>query len=393
MSVAFIHPPRGKSDAIAYWIQQTRRAAERSGEPSVLLGPGGMGEPGLVPVRSLGYSGWKGLLDQWREPAQRTHAVRVLQAIRTARLEHLPLIVHDAPEMAIFLRRQLPEALITHLFHRCMECGDRTRRLLAGSVNALAATNDLIARWQERYLDLREDSISTILPGVDSAEFHPPLHPPSGLPMINFCGALTPGDSPDLLLRAAKFLSRRTSAFRVQLLETARPKRRETEQYRRLILQACEELRQIGIGVSLVESVSLPMRARLMRQAHLHVQTPRCLEQGLETSLQAMASGVPLITTRPGAGVEIGDSAALLVSPGSVQELAHQILRLLENESFRLERAAKARARAGDFSWRRAWRDLGAVAGEPQPVPRTPHLRILPSAPPVCVGKVVNARL
>ena len=68
---------------------------------------------------------------------------------------------------------------------------------------------------------------------------------------------------------------------------------------------------------------------------------------------QAMAAGVPVITSNVSSLPEIAGEAALLVDPRSSGELAAALTRLLESESLRGELCRRGRARAQSYRWER----------------------------------------
>jgi glycosyltransferase involved in cell wall biosynthesis len=68
--------------------------------------------------------------------------------------------------------------------------------------------------------------------------------------------------------------------------------------------------------------------------------------------LEAMACGVPVLTSNGSALPEVAGDAGLLVDPQSEAEIAAGIERLLEDEALRGELAARARERSRFFTWR-----------------------------------------
>ncbi len=70
--------------------------------------------------------------------------------------------------------------------------------------------------------------------------------------------------------------------------------------------------------------------------------------------LEAMAAGVPVVTSKSSSLREVAGDAALLVDPGSTTELAHALSRLAQDEVLRLDLAARGRARALLFTWEKA---------------------------------------
>jgi glycosyltransferase involved in cell wall biosynthesis len=80
--------------------------------------------------------------------------------------------------------------------------------------------------------------------------------------------------------------------------------------------------------------------------------------------LEAMAAGVPVLTSNRSALPEVAGGAALLVDPENAPEMAAALDRLLVDPDLRLELAARGRRRASDFSWERAAAATWAVYDE-----------------------------
>lgn len=67
---------------------------------------------------------------------------------------------------------------------------------------------------------------------------------------------------------------------------------------------------------------------------------------------QAMAAGVPVITSNVSSMPEVAGDAGLLVDPRSAAELASALSRLLTSPTLRETLGSRGRARAGSFSWK-----------------------------------------
>jgi glycosyltransferase involved in cell wall biosynthesis len=80
--------------------------------------------------------------------------------------------------------------------------------------------------------------------------------------------------------------------------------------------------------------------------------------------LDAMAQGVPVITSRRSALPEVAGDAAMLVDPEDAEELAAALLELAGSESRRDELARLGRARAEQYSWESAVEATWAVYRE-----------------------------
>jgi glycosyltransferase involved in cell wall biosynthesis len=67
--------------------------------------------------------------------------------------------------------------------------------------------------------------------------------------------------------------------------------------------------------------------------------------------VQAMAAGVPVVTSRVSSLPEVAGEAALLIDPRSVSELRDALARLLLSPALRASLAERGRARARAFTW------------------------------------------
>jgi len=80
--------------------------------------------------------------------------------------------------------------------------------------------------------------------------------------------------------------------------------------------------------------------------------------------LDAMARGVPVLTSNRSALPEIAGSAALLVSPLEVESIAAGLRKLIGDEPLRRELARKGLERANQFSWGKAVQETWQVYRE-----------------------------
>jgi glycosyltransferase involved in cell wall biosynthesis len=77
--------------------------------------------------------------------------------------------------------------------------------------------------------------------------------------------------------------------------------------------------------------------------------------------LEAMACGVPVITSASSALVELAGDAAITVPPGSQEALELALMRVLGDEALRAQMRAKGLIRASAFSWDRTASNTIAV--------------------------------
>ncbi|HEX6476186.1 MAG TPA: glycosyltransferase family 1 protein [Acidimicrobiales bacterium] len=101
-------------------------------------------------------------------------------------------------------------------------------------------------------------------------------------------------------------------------------------------------------------------RSRLLRQATVFA-FPSVYEGFGFPPLEAMAAGVPVVTTTAGALPEVVGDGAELVEPGDVHALATAIDRLLVDDEARSDLVARGHRRIAAFSWEKCGSGLAAL--------------------------------
>ena len=69
--------------------------------------------------------------------------------------------------------------------------------------------------------------------------------------------------------------------------------------------------------------------------------------------IEAMAAGLPVVTSASTACAEVGGAAALLVDPYDVDAIRDGLARVLGDATLRANLAGAGRARAAEFTWDR----------------------------------------
>lgn len=207
--------------------------------------------------------------------------------------------------------------------------------------NAVIAISEHTRRDAIRHLRLKPDKVHTIHPGIADVYFQAPSPVTEPRPYLLFTGSVEPRKNLDRLLDAWLALPR---DYRREFeLRIAGPAgwRSETTEAR---LRAAEGVRRLGY----VPEHDLPA---LFRGASLFVYPSLYEGFGLPVA-QALASGVPVITSDVSSLPEVTGSAAELVNPLSAMDLAAALRRLLDDPGRRAALSAAGRARAEDFRWR-----------------------------------------
>lgn len=96
--------------------------------------------------------------------------------------------------------------------------------------------------------------------------------------------------------------------------------------------------------------------AHLMRKAMVFVYPSLYEGFGLPV-MEAMAQGIPVLTSNVGATREISEGAALLIDPVSTQSIRDGLVKLLNDEVLRGELSRRGIERAASYSWERTARE------------------------------------
>jgi alpha-1,3-rhamnosyl/mannosyltransferase len=89
------------------------------------------------------------------------------------------------------------------------------------------------------------------------------------------------------------------------------------------------------------------------------------LEEGFGIPvLEAMASGVPVVTSNLSSMPEVGGEAALYVNPYNPADIAQKVVQVVEDSALRAGLVQKGLTRASEFTWRRTAEATLAVYDE-----------------------------
>ena len=302
-------------------------------------------------------------LNSWRHLRQKSYALRVAQAIIAGDLKRSALVLHNDPEMAVFLRERFPQATIVHHFHNHLECKPTFRRRYRDAKIISTAVSAFTARWIENYYNLPADSVQSIHNGVDTLRFSPGPREHQGRCVLNFVGRTGREKGPDLLLKAAKTLAARGCDFAVQIVGSNHWGRFELDDYQRELQALAAELETGGITVTRLGHVDRKSLPEAIRSADVHVVPSRWDEAFGLTTLEGMACGLATVGSRTGGTPEIIGQSGFLFERDSADALADQLEPLVRDDQIRRKYARLARERALEFAWARTWAAIQAAAG------------------------------
>jgi glycosyltransferase involved in cell wall biosynthesis len=192
------------------------------------------------------------------------------------------------------------------------------------------------------------DTLHTVPVGVDQTQFRPLPH------VARVAGRLMTTASADVPLKGLTYLIEALAKVRTEredahLVVIGRPRHKSA---------VPAQIERLGLGgaVEFVSGVSDERVVELYAEAEIAV-VPSLYEGFSLPAVEAMACGVPLVTTTGGALPEVvgppGESA-MLVPPGDPGVLASQIVDMLNDAPLRARLAAGGRRRVLDrFTWRR----------------------------------------
>ncbi len=295
-------------------------------------------------------------LTGWRHLRHRAYAFKVMSALRRNHLADRPLVLINDPEMAVYLRRHFPNAVILHWFQNQLEASPRFRRLYPSAADVTVGVSDFTSRWVAGYYGI--DSVPTLYNGVDSAQFSPAMAPPNGPPAISFVGRTGLEKAPDLLLRAALTLSEATTNFRVLMIGSNHWDRLEMDDYQRKLARLAQALEERGVCVERPGHVGRADLPEVLREAQIHVVPSRWDEPFGLTTVEGMASGLAMVASRTGGTPELIGDAGLLFERDNAGELVSHLERLVCDAPLRADYGRRARQQAQQFPWERTWGTL-----------------------------------
>jgi glycosyltransferase involved in cell wall biosynthesis len=336
----------GVKNYLYHWILHMRRIAgaqvistfPRMDRVRPLTHEGSMGEPWqtFLGLGALAISNHLGLpvLDWLADDAQVFHASVLTR--RPPRKMRLTATIHD---MTCWL---MPE---NH--PRANILAEKNFAETLRRADALIAVSEATKRDAVQVLGLDSEKIAVIHSGVPHSYFEvePALIEAVrrkyalGRPYVLFVGTIEPRKNVDMLLEAFESLPSSVREH-YQLVLAGPPGWASGRTMRRL-----QHVRYLGY----VPEEVLP---GLTAGATAFVY-PSLYEGFGFPVVQAMAAGVPVITSNGSALSEVAGGAALLVDPRSQSELHHAMSRLLTSEGLRMALGAAGKAKAERFHWER----------------------------------------
>ena len=208
---------------------------------------------------------------------------------------------------------------------------------------------------ESKFLEKFQDKISVVPNGINLNDFDVPyskeecrkkLGLPLGENIILFVGLLTPFKGPDVLIKAIPQVIKRVKNTKLLLVGEG-PFRQKLEQERSRL--GCEK------SIRFEGFVTDSLKALYYKASDVFVLPSISTAEAFGiVNLEAMASGIPVISTKVGGIPSIinNNVNGLLIEPKDEIALADSIIYLLENQDIRSKLAKEGFKRVQNYSWK-----------------------------------------
>lgn len=364
------------SGAIATWIWELCRAAELKSPGSGPLvvsrsHPNAveydwrnrvMIQPVITDVSQLVARGQRvqRRLNGWARPDQWQYARSIYPSLK--KRAPRAVVLHNDPELAVFLRRVLPNTPVIHWFHNLEIASDRFRRWFASDPGLVpVAVSRYLARAIEQVYRLTPLSVETVLNGVDLERFGNTGSRPERVPVVGYVGRVAVEKAPDVLLRACCLLASRGVSFGVQIVGDTNWGVHNDSPFSRSVVRIVQELESSGIVVRRLGHVPRRSVPAALGDSDVHVVPSRWDEPCALTLFEGMASGQAVVGSATGGTPEVLGEAGRLFPREDPVALADCLEPLLRDPRMRAIAAEAAVNRASELPWSRTWDGLISI--------------------------------
>lgn len=246
-----------------------------------------------------------------------------------------------------------PLALETGLAPEAVRALRHSETLALRHTRAVVVTSPATKLTLEAQFGVLAEAIAVAIPGTDPA---PRIRGSgqSGAPHLLTVGSLIPRKGYGFLVEALAMIASRPWTLTIAGSPDYAPA---------TAAELREGIARAGLSerISLTGGVSTETLAQLYDEADLFVM-PSLYEGYGMVLTEALARGLPIVTTSSGAGAEaLPDAAALKVPPGDATALAKALARLIDAPAERRQRADAAWAAAGELQ---RWSETARIVAE-----------------------------
>jgi glycosyltransferase involved in cell wall biosynthesis len=258
------------------------------------------------------------------------HAISPSEAVAAVKSNKIPLITtfHDIIPL-LFEKRFLMEKIY---FQRYVQAAKKSDLILADSQHT---KDDL-----QKYLKIPEHRIEVVYPGINTDRFHPKSHKPRPEKIILYQGGLLKRKGVYEALYAFSKVCAQRKDVKMQIGGTG-------NEYHALQLQ----VKKLGLRDQ-VEFLGFVTDEKLVdyyNNADLFVY-PSKYEGFGYTPLEAMACGVPILTSNTSSIPEVVGDAAITVDPYDIDAIAMHMNKILDDDSLQKQLRHKGPLQAAKFN-------------------------------------------
>jgi len=291
-------------------------------------------------------------------------------------------VVHmfNRPRMVLPVQKALPGSRLILSLHNEMfrpeKIGADEAKAAVGAVESIVTVSDFIGNGVAALYSDARPKLRTIYSGVDLTRFLPPWSPEGrrirqrirsehglgGGPVVLYVGRLSPKKGADVLLRAMGHVAQRHPEATLVLVGSKWYGEDRISDYVAYVraLAARAPVRVHTTGYVPADKVHEWFAA-----GDLFVCASQWEEPLARVHYEAMAAGLPIITTARGGNPEVvrGHGNGLVVEePANPEAFARAILRLLSDPGMRAEMGRRGRALAEErYGWDRVAADIRSV--------------------------------
>jgi len=273
------------------------------------------------------------------------------------------VVAHNAPVLAGLLRER-PGPAILYAHNDILRTVSRREAAhqLGGVASVVCVSEYLAEQIAARLPAHLAARVRVVENGVDTDQFSPAQAPTTSSARLRvlFLGRTIAEKGPDLLLAAARRLARDDIEF-VIVGSYGFDRNAPLSTFESDLRKEAESSGAHVRFEPFVDRFALPA---LLRTADIFVAPSRWPEPSGLTLGEAMATGLPVITSRAGGIPEVVGNVGILIAPGDSAALASAIALLADSPSHRTALGQEARKRAIANNWSRSWRQFEAVLNE-----------------------------
>lgn len=304
----------------------------------------------------------------------------VLNLLREERRGYDLVHLFNRPRMVLPVKSVLPHSRLVLSLHNEMfrpgKIEPEEAKKALGVTERLLTVSDFIGRGVEALYPEARGKWRTVYSGVDLERF-PPVWSPEARrirsrirsehqlgsgPLVLFVGRLSPKKGADVLLRAMEQVSRKHPEATLALVGS---KWYGEDRLSDFVAYIRALAARAPVKVHTTGYVPLEQIHEWFAAGDIFVCASQWEEPLARVHYEAMAAGLPIITTNRGGNPEVvqGQGNGIVVDdPASPDTFARPILRLLDDAGLRAEMGRRGRAQAEErYGWDRVVRDILSV--------------------------------